>query len=80
MSQQSERDLSAADCNVLYGTKAISKWLGMSIQQCRPLIDDGTIPTFKPPGRSIRCALKSAVNAAWEKYAEIHRNKSAAAT
>ena len=57
--------LPAPDCDVLYGLSAIATWLGMSVQQCRPLVADGLIPTFRPPGRTTRCALKSAIHATW---------------
>jgi len=35
----------------------------------KALIDDGTIPTFRLPGRSVRCAIKSELNATIREYA-----------
>jgi hypothetical protein len=61
--------LPAADCDVLYGTAAIAQWMGMTIGQAKPLIDAAIIPTFKPPGRAARCALKTEINAAFRAYA-----------
>lgn len=67
--------LPAIDCNVLYGASAIARWLGMTIGQCKPLLADETIPTFRPPGRKALCALKTEVNAAWAEYARRFRAK-----
>lgn len=60
---------SSSDCDVIFGTKAIAHWLGLTYEQVRPLIDDKTVPTFKLPGHTKRCALKSALNEAFRKYA-----------
>jgi len=38
--------LPAVDCDVLYGTRSIALWMGMTCAQARPLIEDGTIPTY----------------------------------
>jgi hypothetical protein len=61
--------LPADDCNVLVGISAIARWLGVTAGQAKSLVDDGTVPSFKPPGRTARCALKSAINAAMAEYA-----------
>jgi hypothetical protein len=63
------RDDPAIDCNVLVGVSAIARWMGMTYGQAKQLIDAEIIPTFKPPGRSSRCALKSAINEAFADYA-----------
>jgi hypothetical protein len=55
-------ELPAIDAELLYGTPVIARWLGMTLGQARHLIDDGTLPTFRPPGRTIRCACKSQLN------------------
>lgn len=67
--------LPAVDCDALYGASAIARWLGMTIGQCKPLIADDTIPTFRPPGRKALCALKSEINAAFAEYARRFRAK-----
>jgi hypothetical protein len=67
-----EPALPAADCDVLYGVGTIARWLGMTRGQAKPLIDDGTIPTFRPPGHTARCALKSEINAAFREHADRH--------
>jgi hypothetical protein len=54
--------LPAPEAELLYGVARIAAWLGLSRAQARRLIDDGTLPTFRPPGRSIRCACKSQLN------------------
>jgi hypothetical protein len=59
----------AIDCNVLFGISAIARWMGLTHGQVKQLIDAEIIPTFKPPGRSSRCALKSAINEAFSEYA-----------
>jgi hypothetical protein len=61
--------LPAPDCDVLIGLDSIAAWLGISRGQCRGLVDDGAVPTFRLPGRSTRCALKSAIGAAMQEYA-----------
>jgi hypothetical protein len=65
--------LPADDCDLLYGVAMIARWLGLSLGQAKPLIDDGTIPTFKPPGHTNRCALKSIINDTARRYAEKTR-------
>ena len=62
--------LPAADCPVLIGVDQIAAWLGISRGRCRGLVDDGAVPTFRLPGRSMRCALKSAIGAAMAEYAK----------
>jgi hypothetical protein len=64
-----EPSLPADDAELLYGTAMIGRWLGLSEGQARALIDDGTLPTFRMPGRSVRCALKSELNATVREYA-----------
>jgi ascorbate-specific PTS system EIIC-type component UlaA len=59
----------AIDCNVLFGIGAIARWMGLTSGRVKQLIDAEIIPTFKPPGRSSRCALKSAINEAFAEYA-----------
>ena len=61
--------LPAIDCPVLIGVDQIAAWLGISRGRCRGLVDDGAIPTFRLPGRFVRCALKSAIGAAMVEYA-----------
>lgn len=56
------------DNDLLYGTRAIAGYLELPIQKCRDLISLGGIPTFTMPGSTTRCARKSSLNAAWEKY------------
>jgi hypothetical protein len=63
-----EPALSAPDCPVLIGLDCIAAWLGISRGRCRGLVDDGTIPTFRLPGRCTTCALKSAIGAVMEEY------------
>jgi hypothetical protein len=60
--------LPADDCPVLIGIDVIAAWIGISRGRCRGLVDDGAIPTFRLPGRSVRCALKSAIGAVMEEY------------
>ena len=33
--------------------------MGMTRGQVKALIDDGTLPTFRPLGRTVRCAKRS---------------------
>jgi hypothetical protein len=61
--------LSSSDAELLYGVAMIGRWLGLSEGQARALIDDGTIPTFRMPSRSARCALKSELNETFRDYA-----------
>jgi len=56
-------------CDIIIGGKAIAQWLGLTYEQVRPLIDDRTIPTFKLPGHTKRCALKSTLNETFRQYA-----------
>jgi hypothetical protein len=66
-----EPALPAPDCPVLIGLDAIAAWLGISRGRCRGLVADGTIPTFRLPGRSTtRVALKVAIGAAMLEYAK----------
>jgi hypothetical protein len=51
--------------DLLFGPRAIAKFLEMSTDQCRPMIADGSIPTFAIPGSNARCARKSTLNALW---------------
>lgn len=67
--ERAKPPLSATDCDVLYSVHAIATWLGMTYDQARPLVDDGTIPTFSLPGHSIRCGLKSTIHDAFRQYA-----------
>jgi hypothetical protein len=62
-------NLPAIDAELLYGVAMIGRWLGLSQGQAKALIDDGTIPTFRMPGRSVRCAIKSELNATVREYA-----------
>jgi hypothetical protein len=64
-----EPALPAIDCPVLIGLDSIAAWLGISRGRCRGLVDDGAVPTFRLPGRSVRCALKSDVAAKMQEYA-----------
>lgn len=61
-------DLPAHDCDMLYGVAMIARWLGLTRSQVKPFIEDGTIPTFRPPGRAVRCALKSRLNATFRDW------------
>jgi hypothetical protein len=65
--------LPAADAELLYGVAMIGRWLGLSEGQVKALIDDGTIPTFRMPGRATRCAIKSELNATVREYANRPR-------
>jgi len=62
--------LPADDCDLLYGVATIARWLGMTRAQAKPLIEADLIPTFRPPGRTVRCALKSALNASFRDWAK----------
>lgn len=62
-------DLPAVDCDLLYGIAAIARWMGMTRSKVKPLIEGELIPTFRPPGRSVRCALKTRLNAAFNEWA-----------
>jgi hypothetical protein len=69
--------LSAPDCNLLYGVRAIAAWTGMTMGTCRARITDKTIPVFRPPNVRVVCALKSTLNKTWAKHeaaADAHRN------
>jgi hypothetical protein len=55
-------ELSAVDCEALFGIAMIASWLGLSVGAARGLIDSGLLPTFRPPGRTTRCACKSELN------------------
>jgi hypothetical protein len=61
-------ELPAAECELLYGVAMIGRWMGMRRAQAKGLIDDGTLPTFHPPGRAARCALKSELNAVFQEW------------
>lgn len=65
-----EPALPALDAELLYGTAMIGRWLGLTEGQAKALIDDGTIPTFRMPGRSVRCAIKSELNEMFRSYAK----------
>jgi hypothetical protein len=71
--------LSATDCDVLYGVAAIARWMGITYGQAKALIDDEIIPTFTPPGRTARCALKSAINETFAEYARRSAARKSAA-
>jgi excisionase family DNA binding protein len=60
--------LPAADCPVLIGVDQIAAWLGISRGRARGMIADGSLPTWRWPGRSVRCALKGAIGAVMEEY------------
>lgn len=60
--------LPASDCELLYGSRMIARWLGLTYGQAKPLIENDTIPTFKIPGHTVRCALKSALNARFREW------------
>jgi hypothetical protein len=64
-----ERALPAIDCDVLFGISAIARWMGVTVGQAKSLVDDELIPTFSPPGRTARCALKSELNETFREYA-----------
>jgi len=64
-----EPALPAIDAELLYGVAMIGRWLGLSEGQAKALVDDGSIPTFRMPGRSARCALKSELNETFREYA-----------
>ncbi len=61
--------LPATDCPVLIGIDAIAAWLGIGRGRCRGLVDSGVLPTFRLPGRSFRCALKTEIAEAMQQYA-----------
>jgi excisionase family DNA binding protein len=62
-------NLPAADCPVLIGVEQIAAWLNISRGRTRGMIADGSLPTWRWPGRSVRCALKAAIGAAVQEYA-----------
>jgi hypothetical protein len=66
-------DLSAVDCEALFGIAMIARWLGLSVGAARGLIDSGLLPTFRAPGRSVRCALKAELNAAFREWSKRER-------
>ena len=73
MSDGTPRDeptLPAIDAELLYGTAMIARWLALTDGQVTPLINDGTIPTFRMPGKSVRCAIKSELNETFRNYAK----------
>jgi hypothetical protein len=76
---EQEPALPAADCPVLIGPDAIAAWLGISRGRCRGMIADASLPTFRLPGRSVRCALKSAIAEAFEEYARREAARKSAA-
>jgi len=63
-----EPALPAIDAELLYGVAMIGRWLGLSEGQAKTLVDDGIIPTFRLPGRSVRCAIKSELNETFREY------------
>jgi hypothetical protein len=68
--KKSPAELPAPDCQLLYGMQKIGAWLGMTRGQVKPFIDDGTLPTFKPPGRSVRCAIKTELNQVFQEWSK----------
>jgi hypothetical protein len=66
-------ELPALECDLLYGVAMIAAWLGVSRGVARHLIEDGTLPTFHPPRRSVRCALKAELNAAFQQWSKRER-------
>jgi hypothetical protein len=64
-----EPALPAIDAELLYGVAMIGRWLGLSEGQASELVKDGSIPTFRMPGRSVRCAIKSELNETFRDYA-----------
>jgi len=62
-------NLPADDCPVLIGVEQIAAWLNISRGRTRGMIADGSLPTWRWPGRSVRCALKSAIGAAVQEHA-----------
>jgi hypothetical protein len=74
-----EPALPAIDCDVLFGIAAIARWMGVTAGQAKALVDDETIPSFKPPSRTARCALKSAINETFAEYARRSAARKSAA-
>jgi excisionase family DNA binding protein len=66
-------NLPAPDCPVLIGVEQIAAWLNISRGRTRGMIADGSLPTWRWPGRSVRCALKSAIGAAVQEHANRPR-------
>ena len=66
--KKSPAELPAAECELLYGMEMIGRWLGMTRGQVKSFVDDGSLPTFRPPGRTIRCAIKSELNATFREW------------
>ena len=60
--------VSAPDCDLLYGVRAIAAWCGMTLGACSGRIKDRTLPTFHPPGVKVICARKSSINRALAQY------------
>jgi hypothetical protein len=60
--------------DLIYGTRAIARFLEIPIQRCRELIAMGNLPTFQMPGATTRCARKSTLNAHWEALEEAAAN------
>src|SRR5262245_17743257 len=65
------------DSDLIYGARAIADWLKMPLPTCRELMNEGSIPTFRMPGSTTRCARKSTLNALWAKYEEQAAQKRA---
>jgi hypothetical protein len=65
--------LPAEDCDLLTGIEQIARWFGLSAGQCNSRIRDGSIVTFKLPGRSTLYALKSENMRCWSAAAEAYR-------
>lgn len=51
--------------DLLFSPRAIAKYLEIPLDVARPMIEDGTIPTFIIPGSTTRCARESNLNAHW---------------
>jgi hypothetical protein len=65
--------LPAADCDLLTGRDQIAAWFGLTDGQCSARINDGSIVTFRLPGKSTIYASKFENMQFWRSAAEAHR-------
>ena len=68
--KKSPSELPDPGCELLYGVRAIARWMGLTRGQARRFIDTGMLPTFRPPGRSVRCAVKSQLNEVFREWSK----------
>jgi hypothetical protein len=66
--QKPPAELPADGCELLFGMQMIANWMGVSRGQAKVLVDTGLVPTFRPPGRTTRCALKAELNRTFQEW------------